>query len=143
LGTIVPNPANVKTDLAGDAVVTVSSMDAGIDKVQAQASGIGDAIVNVHFPPKIVGVTENFVQPVSPTNYQITTIPANPKDLTIDWVFIPAPGNTCGHMTGPLNGLGLSKNGFFHGPEKSYPDGCPEKWEHASEIKVTVTDKDG
>jgi len=143
LGTIVPNPANVKTDLAGDAVVTVSSADAGIDKVQAQATGIGDAIVDVHFPPKITGVTEVFVQPVSPTNYSVATIPANPKDLTFTWAFIPAPGNSCGHMTGPASGLGLSKNGFFHGPEKSYPNGCPEDWEHASKIKVTVTDKDG
>lgn len=143
LGAIAPSPANVKTDLAGDAVVTVSSADAGIDKVQAQATGIGDAIVNVHFPPKITGVTETFVQPVSPTNYQMATIPANPKDLTFGWAFIPAPGNSCGHMTGPASGLGLSKNGFFHGPEKNYPNGCPEEWEHASQIKVTVTDKDG
>jgi hypothetical protein len=143
LGSLVPAPSNVKTDLAGDAVVTVSSDDAGIAKVTAQATGIGDASINVHFPPKLTGVSEIFVPPTSPTNYQMSTIPANPKDLTISWVFIPAPGNSCGHMTGPLSGLGLSKNGFYHGPEKSYPNGCPEDWEHASQVKVTVTDKDG
>jgi hypothetical protein len=143
LGVIAPSPANVKTDLAGDAIVTVSSSDAGIDKVQAQATGIGDAIINVHFPPKLTGVSEVFVPPTSPTNYQMATIPANPKDLTFEWAFLPAPGNSCGHMTGPLSGLSLSKNGFYHGPEKAYPNGCPEDWEHASQVKVTVTDKDG
>ncbi len=143
LGTLAPNPANIKTDLSGNASVTVTSGDAGIAKVMAQASGVGDAQVNVHFLPKITAVKEDFVQPVSPTNYQISTIPVNPKDLTIDWKFLPAPGNNCGHMTGPLSGLGLSKNGFFHGPENNYPNGCPEIWEQASHIQVTVTDKDG
>ncbi len=143
LGVLAPSPSNVKTDLSGNASVTVTSADAGIAKVMAQASGVGDAQVNVHFMPKITGVKQDFVPPTSPTNYQISTIPANPKDLTIDWKFIPAPGLDCGHMTGPASGLGLSKNGFYHGPEKNYPDGCPEKWEHASQIQVTVTDKDG
>lgn len=142
LGVIAPN-TNVKTNLAGDATVTVTSPDAGIAKVIAQASGVGDAQVNVHFMPKIVGVKEDFVPPTSPTNYQITTIPANPKDLTISWQFLPAAGANCGHLTGPAQGLALSKNGFFHGPQDGFPDGCPEKWEFASQIKVTVTDKDG
>ncbi|HEV7424509.1 MAG TPA: hypothetical protein VGO21_04975 [Candidatus Paceibacterota bacterium] len=143
LGVIAPNPANIKTDLSGNATVTVTSTDAGIAKVMAQASGVGDAQINVHFMPKITGVKVDFVPPTSPTNYQISTIPANPKDLTIEWKFIPAPGNNCGNMTGPAKGLGLSKNGFFHGPQKGYADGCPEDWEHASQIQVTVTDKDG
>ncbi len=143
LGNIVPNPANVKTDLAGDAVVTVSSPDAGIDKVQAIASGIGDAIVNVYFKPKIVGVREDFVEPNSPTNYQISTIPANPKDLTFKWEIIRPAGPVCGSLTGPATGLALSKNGFFHGPTGAFPDGCPQDYEMATKIKVTVTDKDG
>jgi hypothetical protein len=143
LGVLVPNPANVKTDLSGNASVTVTSADAGIAKVLAQASGVGDAQVNVHFMPKIVAVKQDFVQPISPTNYQIKTIPANPKDLTIDWKFLPAPGTICGNLTGPATGLGLFKNGFFHGPQDKYPDGCPEEWEHASQVEVTVTDKDG
>jgi hypothetical protein len=143
LGVLTPSPSNVKTDLAGNASVTVTSADAGIAKVMAQASGVGDAQVNVHFMPKITAVKEDFVEPVSPTNYQISTIPVNPKDLTIDWKFLPAPGVSCGHMTGAASGLGLIKNGFYHGPEAAYPDGCPEAWEHASKIEVTVTDKDG
>lgn len=143
LGVIAPSPANVKTDRAGDAMVTVSSMDAGIDKVQAQATGIGDAIINVHFPPTITGVAENFVQPNSPTNYQMTTVPANPKDLTFDWALIRPAGPACGNLTGPASGMGLSKNGFFHGPTKDFPDGCDEKYEMATQIRVTVTDKDG
>ncbi len=143
LGTIAPNPANVKTDLSGDAVVTLTSADAGIAKVQAVAQGIGDATLNVHFPPKITAVQENFVQPNSPTNYIISTIPQNGKDLTYDWTFIPAPGLSCGHLTGPASGLGESTNGFFHGPSSGFPDGCPEKWEFASKMEVTVTDKDG
>lgn len=143
LGVLAPSPSNVKTNLAGDASVDVSSSDAGIAKVMAQASGVGDAQINVSFPPKITAVKEDFVQPDSPTNYQIQTIPANPKDLTIDWQFLPAPGNNCGSLTGPASGLGLSKNGFFHGPTKEFPDGCPVPWEMASNMKVTVTDKDG
>ncbi|GEM_PF-2480950 len=143
LGVLAPNPANVKTDLSGNASVTVTSADAGIAKVMAQASGVGDAQVNVHFMPKITAVKEDFVPPTSPTNYEISTIPANPKDLTIDWKFLPAPGNNCGSMTGPLSGLAQVKNGFFHGPSKSFPDGCPEDWEQASHVQVTVTDKDG
>ena len=143
LGVLVPSPSNVKTDLSGNASVTVSSADAGIAKVIAQASGVGDAQINVHFPPKITAVKEDFVEPNSPTNYQINTIPANPKDLTIAWQFLPAPGNNCGNLTGPASGLGLNKNGFFHGPTKEFPDGCPVPWEMASNMKVTVTDKDG
>jgi len=143
LGVLSPSPSNVKTDLSGNASVSVSSADAGIAKVMAQASGVGDAQVNVHFMPKITAVKEDFVEPNSPTNYQISTIPANPKDLTIDWQFLPAPGNTCGSLTGPATGLGLSKNGFFHGPQDGYADGCPVPWEMASQMKVTVTDKDG
>ena len=143
LGVLAPNPANVKTDLSGNASVTVTSNDAGIAKVMAQASGVGDAQVNVHFMPKITAVKQDFVPPTSPTNYQLQTIPANPKDLTIDWKFLPAPGVNCGHLTGPASGLGLAKNGFYHGPQKNYEDGCPEEWEHASKIQVTVTDKDG
>ena len=143
LGVLAPSPANVKTDLSGNASVTVTSADAGIAKVMAQASGVGDAQVNVHFMPKITAVKEDFVEPVSPTNYQIKTIPANPKDLTIDWKFLPAPGLTCGSLTGPASGLALVKNGFFHGPTDAFPNGCPEDWEHASQIQVTVTDKDG
>ena len=143
LGVLAPNPANVKTDLNGDARVTVTSTDAGIAKVMAQASGVGDAQVNVHFMPKIVSVKEDFVPPTSPTNYEIKTIPTNPKDVTIDWKFIAAPGVNCGKMTGPASGLGLVKNGFFHGPQKGYENGCPEDWEHASKIQVTMTDKDG
>lgn len=142
LGVLAPSPSNVKTDLNGDAAVTISSSDAGIAKVMAQASGVGDAEINVHFPPKITGVQEDFVEPMSPTNYIISTIPANPKDLTIDWVFLPAPGNVCGHLTGAASGLGLNKNGFFHGPQDGYSDGCPVPWEMASQMKVTVTDKD-
>lgn len=142
LGTIAPNPANVKTDLNGDAFVTVSSADAGIDKVQAIASGIGDAIVNVHFPPKITGVAENFVQPNSPTNYQMATIPANPKDLTFDWELIRPAGAACGNLTGPASGLGESTNGFFHGPTDAFQDGCDQKYEFATNVKVTVTDRD-
>ena len=143
LGVLTPSPSNVKTDRSGNATVTVTSADAGIAKVIAQASGVGDAQVNVHFMPKITGVKQDFVPPTSPTNYQISTIPANPKDLTIDWKFIPGPGANCGHMTGPASGLALSKNGFFHGPQDGYPEGCPEKWEFASQVQVTVTDKDG
>lgn len=143
LGVLAPSPSNVKTDLSGNASVDVSSSDAGIAKVMAQASGVGDAQINVHFPPKITGVQEDFVEPMSPTNYIISTIPANPKDLTIDWAFLPAPGNVCGHLTGAASGLGLNKNGFFHGPQDGYPDGCPVPWEMASQMKVTVTDKDG
>jgi hypothetical protein len=143
LGTIAPNPANVKTDLNGNAVVNVSSADAGIDKVQAIATGIGDAIVNVHFPPKITDVQENFVQPNSPTNYQMSTIPVNPKDLTFDWEIIRPAGPPCGNLIGPASGLGESKNGFFHGPTSDFPNGCDEKYEFATQIKVTITDKDG
>ena len=143
LGALNPNPANVKTDLNGDASVSVSSADAGIAKVMAQASGVGDAQVNVHFMPKITAVKEDFVEPVSPTNYEIQTIPANPKDLTIAWQFLPAPGNNCGSLTGPASGLGEKTNGFFHGPQDGYKDGCPVPWEMASNMKVTVTDKDG
>jgi hypothetical protein len=143
LGVLTPNPANVKTDLSGNASVTVTSADAGIAKVMAQASGVGDAQVNVHFIPKITGVQEDFVQPNSPTNYQMTTIPANPKDLTFDWKIIRAPGPVCGNLTGPASGLALSKNGFFHGPTKDFPDGCDQKYEMATQIQVTVTDKDG
>ncbi len=142
LGVLAPSPANVKTDLKGDASVSVSSGDAGIAKVMAQASGVGDAQINVHFPPKITGVQEDFVQPNSPTNYIISTIPANGKDLIYTWGFIPAPGPACGNLTGPASGLGLNKNGFFHGPTKDFPDGCDQKYEFASKIKVTVTDKD-
>lgn len=143
LGVLTPNPANVKTDLSGNASVDVSSADAGIAKVMAQASGVGDAQINVHFIPKITAVKEDFVEPNSPTNYEIKTIPANPKDLTVAWQFLPAPGNNCGSLTGPASGLGLNKNGFFHGPTKEFPDGCPVPWEMASNMKVTVTDKDG
>lgn len=143
LGTLAPNPANVKTDLGGNAVVTLTSADAGVAKVQAVASGIGDAIVNVNFEPRITAVQENFVQPNSPTNYQISTIPANPKDLTFDWAIIRPAGPACGNLTGPLSGLSLSKNGFFHGPTSAFPNGCDEKYEFATKIKVTVTDKDG
>ena len=119
LGNIAPNPANVKTDLNGDASVVVSSVDAGIDKVQAIAQGIGDAIINVHFPPKITGVQEDFVQPNSPTNYQISTIPQNPKDLTFDWTIIRPAGLTCGSLTGAATGM-LVKNGFFHARPKTF-----------------------
>ncbi len=143
LGVLTPNPANVKTNLNGDATVSVSSADAGIAKVIAQASGVGDAQVNVHFMPKITAVKQDFIPPTSPTNYEIKTIPVNPKDLTVDWKFLPAAGNNCGHMTGPASGLALTKNGFYHGPSDGFPDGCPEDWEHASQIQVTVTDKDG
>jgi len=138
-----PSPAKVTTDLAGKASVTISSSDAGIASVRAIALSIGDAIQKVHFPPKIKAVKMDFVQPQSPTNYQMQTIPANAKDLTFDWTFIPAAGNNCGSLTGPANGKGLSKNGFFHGPSNSFPNGCPETWEMASQMKVTVTDKDG
>lgn len=143
MGVIVPNPANVKTDLAGNAVVTVSSADAGIDKVQAIAQGIGDAIANVHFKPKITGVVQTFVVPNSPTNYQISTIPANPKDLTFDWKIIPPSGGGCGSLTGPASGLAESKNGYYHGPSDGNSNGCDEKIEMATQIEVTVTDKDG
>ncbi len=143
LGVLAPNPSNVKTDLNGDAAVTVSSSDAGIAKVMAQASGVGDAQINIHFIPKITAVKQDFVPPTSPTNYEIKTIPANPKDLTVTWKFLPAPGNNCGSMTGALSGLGLVKNGFFHGPQKGFENGCPEDWEQASQVQVTVTDKDG
>ncbi len=142
-GNLSPTPSNVKTDLSGNAVVTITSADAGIAKVQAVAGGVGDAIVNVHFEPKITGVQENFVEPVSPTNYQIFTIPANSKDLTFDWALIRPAGPICGNLTGPASGKGLSKNGFFHGPTNSFPNGCDDKYEMATNIKVTVTDKDG
>jgi hypothetical protein len=143
LGVLTPSPANVKTDLSGNASVDVSSADAGIAKVMAQASGVGDAQINVHFPPKITGVQEDFVEPVSPTNYIISTIPANGKDLTYTWVFIPGGAPVCGKLTGAASGIGLNKNGFFHGPTNDFPNGCDEKYEFASQIKVTVTDKDG
>ncbi len=143
LGTLAPSPSNVKTDLNGDAVVTITSADAGIAKVQAVASGVGDAIANVNFEPKITGVKEDFVQPNSPTNYQIFTIPANGKDLTFDWALIPPPGLPCGNLTGPASGMGLNKNGFFHGPTGTFPDGCPNAYEMATQVRVTVTDKDG
>ena len=136
-------PANVKTNLNGDATVTISSPDAGIARVRATALGVGDSFVDVHFKPVITGVTQVFVQPTSPTNYQMATIPANPKDLTFDWKFLPAPGLTCGSLTGGLSGKGLSKNSFYHGPQDGYPNGCPEAWEIASKVQVTVTDKDG
>ena len=142
LGVLAPNPSNVKTDLKGDASVTVSSADAGIAKVMAQASGVGDAQINVHFPPKITAVKMDFVEPNSPTNYVISTIPANPKDLTIDWKFLPAAGTVCGSLTAGASGKGLNKNGFFHGPQKGFEDGCPVPWEQASKMQVTVTDKD-
>lgn len=138
-----PAPTNVKTDLNGDATVTISSPDAGIARVRATALGVGDTFVDVHFKPIITGVSEVFVQPSSPTNFQMTTIPANSKDLTFDWKFIPAPGNNCGHLTGAATGLGLSANGYYHGPSDGYPNGCPEDWEFASQMQVTVTDKDG
>lgn len=143
LGVLAPSPSNVKTNLSGDAIVTVTSADAGIAKVMAQASGVGDAQINVHFMPEIKAVKEDFVPPTSPTNYEIQTIPANPKDLTVDWKFLPAPGNNCGSMTGPLSGLAQVKNAFYHGPEDGFADGCPETWEQASNVQVTVTDKDG
>ncbi|MBU6501022.1 MAG: hypothetical protein KGJ89_02760 [Patescibacteria group bacterium] len=143
-GTMVPpSPANVKTDLNGQVTVTLSSADAGIARVRATALGVGDAYVDVHFKPKITAVTMVFVQPQSPTNYQMSTIPKNAKDLTFDWKFIPAPGNNCGSLTGPASGLGESANGFYHGPSDGYPNGCPEAWEMASQMQVTVTDKDG
>jgi len=143
LGALAPNPSNVKTDLAGNAVVTITSPDAGIATVRVQATGIGDSELKVHFPPKIVGVKEDFVQPTSPTNFVISTIPANGKDLTYAWTFMPAPGISCGHLTGAASGLGESTNGFYHGPSDAYKDGCPEVWEFASKMQVVVTDKDG
>jgi hypothetical protein len=144
LGVMNPgSPANIKTDLNGEVSVVLSSNDAGIADVRFVASGVGDAKQQIHFMPKITAVKMDFVPPKSPTNYEIKTIPANAKDLTIDWKFIPAAGNSCGSMTGPLSGKGLTKNGFFHGPNGNFTDGCPEDWEHASQIQVTVTDKDG
>ncbi len=139
LGTLVPNPSNVKTDIAGTATVTITSSDAGIAKVRAVAEGIGDASVNVHFPPKIMAVTENFVQPNSPTTYQLVTIPANPKDLNFTWSMAP---NSCGYFTGAASGMGESKNAFYHGPTTSVPDGCPEAYEMGVQVTVTATDKD-
>lgn len=143
LGALAPNPSKVTTDLSGQASVTITSADAGIASVRAIALSVGDAKQQVHFPPVITAVKMDFVPPTSPTNYQLKTIPQNPKDLTIDWKFIPAAGLTCGHMTGALSGKGLAANGFYHGPQDGYPEGCPEAWEHASTIQVTATDKDG
>ena len=143
LGVIAPNPANVKTNLNGDATVTVTSADAGIAKVMAQASGVGDAQVNVHFIPKITAVKQDFVEPNSPTNYEITTIPKDSKQLDIHWEIIyPVP--PCGKLTGAADGKGLTKNGYYHGPAAGYSDGCdPVKYEAFVKVKVTVTDKDG
>lgn len=138
-----PAPANIKTDKSGVATVTLSSSDAGIAKVRAVALGIGDASVNVHFPPKITGVKEDFVQPNSPTNYQISTIPANPKDLDFDWKVIYPQGPQCGSLTGAASGKALNKNGLYHGPTDNFPDGCNQAYEMAMQIQVTVTDKDG
>lgn len=143
LGVLAPSPSNVKTDLSGNASVTLTSSDAGIARVLAQASGVGDAQINVHFPPKLTGVKEDFVQPNSPTNYQMSTIPANPKDLTFSWALLPPAGPSCGSLTGPASGLAEATNGFFHGPTKDYPDGCAQAYEFATNVKVTVTDKDG
>jgi hypothetical protein len=144
LGVLAPpSPAKVTTDLAGKASVTITSVDAGIASVRAIALAVGDAKQQIHFVPKIVAVKMDFVPPTSPTNYEIKTIPANAKDLTIDWRFIPAAGNSCGHMTGAASGMSLTKNGFYHGPADNLPNGCPEDWEHASHIEVTVTDNDG
>lgn len=143
LGVIAPNPANVKTDLNGDATVTVTSTDAGIAKVMAQASGVGDAQVNVHFMPKITAVKQDFVEPVSPTNYEITTIPKDSKQLDIHWELI-LPNPPCGKLTGVADGKGLVKNGYYHGPADGYKDGCdPTNYESAVKVKVIVKDKDG
>jgi hypothetical protein len=142
LGALAPNPANVKTDLAGQASVTVSSNDAGIASVRAIAQGVGDAIQKVHFPPKITAVKMDFVQPVSPTNYQLQTIPKNAKDLDLTWKLTYA-GAPCGSLTGGASGKNLTKNSFFHGPQGSFKNGCPEADEMADTVTVTVTDKDG
>ena len=84
----------------------------------------------------------DFVQPVSPTNYELKTIPGNAAKLDFDWLFAFAPP-PCGNLTGPIKGKGLTKNGYFHGPHNGFPDGCPEDNEKASKVTVTVTDKDG
>lgn len=139
LGVLVPSPSNVKTDVSGTATVTLSSPDAGIATVRAIAQGIGDASVKVHFPPKIMGVSENFVQPNSPTNYQLVTTPANAKDLNFAWSMAP---NSCGYFTGAASGMGESKNGFYHGPTPGNSDGCAQAYEMGVQVTVTVTDKD-
>jgi hypothetical protein len=145
MGTMTPAaPVNIKTDLNGDAIVTLSSTEAGIARVRAQASGIGDASVDVHFEPKITGVKQDFVEPNSPTNDEISTIPADSSKLDFHWEIIYPAGQQCGNLTGPADGKGLNKNGYFHGPTGTFPNGCdPQAYEAFVKVKVTVTDKDG
>jgi hypothetical protein len=143
LGGLAPNPANVKTDLSGQASVTISSPDAGIASVRAIAQGVGDAILKVHFPPKITAVKQDFVEPNSPTKYELQTVPANPKDLDFTWKLNYAGAPPCGSLTGGAQGKALVKNSFFHGPQGTFKDGCPVAEEQASTITVTATDKDG
>lgn len=143
LGVLAPNPSKLKTDLAGEASVTITSPDAGIASVRASALAVGDAKEQIHFKPKITAVKMDFIQPISPTNYELQTIPKNAKDLDFTWKFEYPAGGMCGHMTGPLTGKNLLKNGYFHGPANGYPEGCPEDKEMASKVTVTATDKDG
>ncbi len=143
LGSLNPAaPAKVRTDLAGNASVTVSSSDAGIASVRATALAIGDAKQQIHFKPNIAAVKEDFIPPNSPTNYELQTIPKNAKDLNFTWT-LNYPGGGCGSLTGGLAGKNLLKNAFYHGPQGNFTDGCPEAQEMTSTITVTVTDKDG
>ncbi len=142
LGVLAPSPSKLKTDLAGEASVTITSVDAGIASVRAAALSVGDAKEQIHFKPKIVAVKMDFVEPNSPTNYELKTIPANPADLDLAWRFVYA-GPPCGKLTGILQAKGITKNSFYHGPAKGFPDGCPVPNEQASRVVVVVTDKDG
>lgn len=142
LGVLAPNPSKLKTALDGTASVTITSKDAGIASVRAAALAVGDAKEQIHFKPKITAVKMNFVQPVSPTNYELKTIPANAKDIDFTWG-ITFAGPPCGSMTGALAGKNLTKNGYYHGPAGTRTEGCQEENEKASKITVTVTDKDG
>ncbi|MDE2071566.1 MAG: hypothetical protein KGI70_02440 [Patescibacteria group bacterium] len=143
LGTLNPaSPAKVTTDLSGRASVTITSADAGIASVRAIAPGIGDAKQQIHFKPVIVAVNMVFVQPQSPTTYQLKTIPANPKDLDFAWS-IAFPAGACGSLTGGASSKGLVKNAYYHGPQDGAPNGCDEKLEMAARVTVTATDKDG
>ena len=142
LGVLAPNPSKLKTALDGTASVTITSNDAGIASVRAAALAVSDSKQQIHFKPKITAVKMDFVQPVSPTNYELQTIPKNAKDLDFTWKFTYA-GPPCGNMTGPLTGKNLLKNGYFHGPANGHAEGCPEENEKASKVTVTVMDKDG
>ena len=85
---------------------------------------------------------QDFVQPQSPTTYELKTIPAKADKLDFEWKFNYA-GAPCGELTGAKTGKNLLKNAYYHGPAGNSSEGCPEDNERASTVTVTVTDKDG